>query len=225
MTPSHRSRALGLLVPLVLLLSTGCWAADPPFGPSGGLTADDVAAAGTVGQPISFCTAAVWFRTSADEPFNPTGSALVDWGDGTGIDNRPLSIDGNLGRFCGSHTYARAGTYLAQVAYWPGYLIRDEVVVSVTEPDATVSIGCNPDGTSTVTVDASWLSADSYPLDPAVSWLWTWGDGSAAEVATGRPIGQHRYTPGTYRIWVATARGGAWLSATTVDVTVEPCTL
>lgn len=235
MTPSPASpavRALGLLLPLaaVLTLATGCWLVDPLFGlpvatPS--TAVDATTASGEVGRSTGFCTTGVWFRTGDDAPAAPFGFAIVDWGDGTDPEVRPMTgLEGAVGRFCVSHAYAREGTYLASVSYWPGYQGTDDVVVTITRPDVAVGIGCEVDGSSMVTVDASWLALASYPLDPSISWLWTWGDGSPSEVVAGSPIRQHRYTaPGTYRVWVATARGGAWLQSTSVDVTIEPCTL
>lgn len=243
--PTLRSPARALRLPLLVavtaLLASGCFTtiggSHGPPGVTSECQPGEAACAeqrrATIGTRESFCVGdLVWFNRAGVSPDGPYGAAAVfDWGDGTSPETVTVyelqqhpTIEGYelwRGRVCASHAFDRPGTYRGSVQVLPGFA-RQEVHFEAVLTGPTVTfVECLEDGSWEVWVETGGLWGASYSQDPAISWMWRWGDGSAPEVNVHRRLGRHRYTtPGPHRVVITTAKNGQWFLANGMDVTL-----
>jgi hypothetical protein len=97
--------------------------------------------AATAGVPVSSALAGF---DSGDSPSQI--SATVDWGDGTASSGTIAAAGAGAFTVTGSHTYAQAGTYMANVTIedFSGSELRTQALVHVAPEPTTTSVSCSP---------------------------------------------------------------------------------
>jgi len=182
--------AVGTLSAHMLVVSTG--GSTPPTTPTLPVAFLNVTGSATTGVPVVFSVS------------SSVSGATWSWSFGDGANDQSTA-------FAISHTYGRAGTYVATVS--SSVTSSSSASVVVTDPPAqpgtpvaalSVTLTCTPatHGTPTPCNVSATYAGSGVPSANITGVQWDWGDG-VSELTT-KPVNTHAYvSQGTYRVFAS----------------------
>jgi PKD repeat protein len=161
--------------------------------------------------------------TSTDTDYAPIASYTFNWGDGT------ANSTATAPTATAQHSYASAGTYTVTLtATDAGGLTSAPATQSITvaaDNPPVAQLGVTQLASPPLTVSASGAGSSDTDSTPIASYRFTFGDGTAAVVATApNNSAQHTYAAaGTYTVTLtATDTGGLTSAPASSSITVTP---
>lgn len=216
---SRRAAALGA----GLALAGGL--AIAPLSPAAAVTIP-IAPSGLAAQPANggAATSLVWADNSADETgfeierctSTATGCAFAPLA--TTLANQYLYLDNTP---ISAYRYRVRAVNAAGASAWSAEAALPSGITAGGGYPSSVMTATPTSGLAPLTVSFDGSASTGLDFEQIATWSWSFGDGATAS----GPTATHVYTtPGTYRatLTVATARGLADLSQTTITVSTQP---